>query len=172
MLKIAGCLLIMSAGSFAGISLARNYARRPGELRSMVTALQMLETEISYTATPLPEALTRIAVRCDKAITPLFSRAGEELLAQTGCTAGEAWETALNKFYALSSTLPSDLAVLRNLGMVLGISDGEDQCKHLRLAREQLKREVITAEQQAAKYVKLWNYLGLLGSLALILLLY
>ena len=172
MLKMAGCLLIMSAGSFAGISLARNYARRPEELRNLITALQMLETEISYTATPLPEALARIAASCDRTIAPLFFTASEELCAQTGCTAGEAWETALNKFYALSSILPSDLAVLRNLGTVLGISNGEDQCKHLRLAREQLKGEVILAEQQAAKYVKLWSYLGLLGSLALILLLY
>jgi len=73
MLKIAGCLLIISAGSFAGISLARNYARRPGELRNMITALQMLETEISYTATPLPEALTRMAACCSAVIISPFN---------------------------------------------------------------------------------------------------
>lgn len=171
MLKMIGCLLIIVAGSFAGMSMARSYARRPGELRSLVAALQMLETEISYTATPLPEALLRIAVRSNRAIAPLFSWASEELLSQRGCTASEAWETALGKFYTLTNLLSSDLAILRNLGTVLGTSDRDDQCKHLRLAREQLKIEMAYAEQQAAKYVKIWNYMGPLGSLALILLL-
>ncbi|MDK2887557.1 MAG: stage sporulation protein [Thermoanaerobacter sp.] len=172
MLKILGSVLILLAGGGMGVTMAGYYARRPQELRSLQAALKMLETEITYTATPLPEALGRVAERAGPRVALLFNRAREELMSPAGCTAREAWEEALKAFYPTSALAPSDLAVLRQLGPALGISSMEDQSKHLRLAMEQLGREMAQAEEKASRYVKLWNYLGFLGGLALILMLY
>ncbi|MBE3588584.1 MAG: stage III sporulation protein AB [Thermoanaerobacteraceae bacterium] len=172
MFKLLGSLLIILAAGGMGITISGNYARRPRDLRSLQAALQMLETEITYTATPLPEALGQVALRAGGRVAPLFSRAREELLSLSGCTAQEAWETSLKEFYPGTALKPADLAILRRLGAALGISNIQDQSKHLRLAMEQLGLEMARAEEEAARYVKLWNYLGFLGGLAAVLMLY
>ncbi|KUK81824.1 MAG: Putative thioredoxin [Pelotomaculum thermopropionicum] len=64
------------------------------------------------------------------------------------------------------------LLILRNLGSSLGISDRDDQIKHLHLAMEQIRAETVAAEEEAARNVKLWSYLGFLGGLLLVLVLY
>jgi stage III sporulation protein AB len=132
----------------------------------------MLETEIAYGANHMKEALEQVAARCDKAVAPLFSRAAADLSSSSGITAAAAWENSLCAFYRESTLKPQDLLILRSLGSSLGISDREDQIKHLDLAMEQVKSENIKAEEEAARNVKLWNYLGFLGGLLAVLILY
>lgn len=163
--------MVIMAGGMAGMSVARGYSRRPYELRCLQSALQMLETEITYTATPLPEALSRVAGRSDKMVAGFFKAASEELQNMSGNTASEAWEIALKKHYPSTALLPTDLAILSNLGGSLGISDRMDQSKHLQLAMEQLSVERNKAEESAAKNVKMWNYMGFMFSLVVVLML-
>ncbi|MGB9826485.1 MAG: stage III sporulation protein AB, partial [Desulfofundulus sp.] len=113
-----------------------------------------------------------VAERVSPRVALLFNLAREELLSPSGSTAREAWEKAIKKFYPTSALVPSDLAILRQLGPALGVSSIQDQSKHLNLAMEQLGMEIMRAEEEASRYVKLWNYLGFLGSLALVLMLY
>jgi stage III sporulation protein AB len=172
MLKLLGSIVVTIAGGLTGMVIARSYSLRPMELRYLQSALQMLETEITYTATPLAEALGLVAARADNRVAPLFEQTRAELLSMSGCTAGEAWENALRKFYPQSALLTCDFSILRSLGSALGISDSRDQSKHLRLAMEQIGMEINRAESNALRHVKLWNYLGFLGGLVIVLLFY
>jgi stage III sporulation protein AB len=171
-LKLIGTLLLVAAGGTAGMLVAREYAKRPGELKSILSSIQMLETEIIYSATPMAEALEMVAGGADKNVAGFFWKAAQELRSMTGCTAGEAWERALEWSYPSNSLLPKDVAILRNLGRALGISDREDQARHLKLACEQLKREIIKAEEDASKNAKMYNYLGFCGALVAAIILY
>lgn len=172
MLKLVGSAMVVAASGLTGMAVAGNYSRRLRELRSLRSALQVLETEIAYGATPLKEALAQVSDRSDQFIGPLFSRAADELSDMSGVTASEAWERALNYYYPSTALKPQDLFILRNLGSSLGVSDREDQLKHLQLAMEQIGRETIVAEEEAARNVKMWSYLGFLGGLMLVLVLY
>ncbi|MCL6636170.1 MAG: stage III sporulation protein AB [Peptococcaceae bacterium] len=172
MLKLVGAAMVVAASGLSGLAVAANYSRRPRELRSLRTALQMLETEIAYGATRLAEAMDRVADRCSGAVTPLFRQTAEELSAMSGITAAEAWWKSLDSYYPGSALKPQDLAILRSLGSSLGISDRADQAKHLRLAMEQIENEAAAAEEEAARNVKLWSYLGFLGGLMVVLVLY
>ncbi len=172
MLKLIGALLIISATGLAGWSVAREYARRPVELKQFITALQMLETEIIYAATPLPEAFGKIAEQLEPQAASFFRQAAGELASRQGCSAREAWHRALDSYAARSALARGDLSILRGLGGNIGISDRDDQVKHLRLAAEQLKAACAAAESLADKNVKLWHYLGLLGGLLVVLALY
>lgn len=172
MLKILACLVIISAGGICGMLVARGYSLRPVELRSLKSALQMLETEITYAATPLAEAFGLVAARTDNRLAPLFEETRKELLSMSGCTAKEAWEKALLRFYPQSSLIGCDISILRSLGGALGISDSSDQSKHIRLAMEQIGAEMKKAEISALQHVKLWNYLGFLGGLVIVLIFY
>lgn len=172
MLKLIGAIMVVGAGGLGGLSIAGNYSRRPKELRALRSALQMLETEIEYNATCLPEAFQQVSARCDKSAALLFSEAAAKLSEQSGITAAEAWEKAIKKYHQSTALSSGDLSILRNLGGTLGVSDREDQIKHLRLAMEQLNAETAVAEEAAKRNVKLWSYLGFLGGLLIVLLLY
>lgn len=171
MLKLLGSVVVVFSCSLIGMTIASHYSRRPGEIRALQNALQLLETEVSYGATPLPDALACVAERCDQRVAPLFSRTGQELLTMRGVTAREAWETALKEYYPQSALNRCDRAILLELGNSLGISDREDQLKHLSLAREQLKLEQAKAEDASARNTKVYNYLGFLGGLTVVLIL-
>lgn len=172
MLKIIGASLALAASTGIGFTMARDYTERPRQLRAIESALQMLETEIVYGATPLTEALDHIAAGCDPGVNVLFRQTASELRQAGGCTAGEAWRQALAALYQASAVKDTDIAVLKRLGASLGLSDRRDQEKHLKLAREQLKREIRLAEELAEKNGRLCKYLGVLGGLALVLVLY
>lgn len=172
MLKLIGGLLVVSASGLAGWAVARVYAKRPVELRLFIAALQVLETEITYVATPLPGALDRVAQQVELPVALFFRRVAKELDQLAGCSAREAWNRALEWYYPQSALVRNDLGILRGLGNNIGISDRDDQGKHLRLATEQLKMALVTAEELAAKNVKMWNYVGLLGGLIIVLALY
>ncbi|OPY57526.1 MAG: stage III sporulation protein SpoAB [Pelotomaculum sp. PtaU1.Bin035] len=172
MLKLVGATMVVIASGLSGLAVAGNYSRRPKELRSLRSALQMLETEVAYGVTYLPEALGQVSARCDKNVTLLFSETAAALSSMSGITATEAWETALEKYYPGTALNERDRSVLHNLGASLGISDRQDQIKHLHLAMEQIDNETAGAEEEAARNVKLWSYLGFLGGLVLVLLLY
>jgi len=172
MLRLLGSSVIIFSCGLIGMFAARNYSQRPEELRHLQSALQMLVTEITYAATPMMEALRSIAARSDKRVAILFEYVLAELGSNPGCTAHEAWERALQKFYIRTALSKSDLSILSNLGKALGISDRQDQTRHLHLAIEHLGAEMISARNEASKYVKLCNYIGFLGGLVLVLLLY
>lgn len=171
MLTFIGSMVVLFSCTLLGMTIASNYSRRPGEIRSLINALQMLETEISYGSTPLPEALAAVAERCDSRVAMLFSKSSEELLTMRGVTAREAWEFGLHAYYAKSTLQRSDRAVLQELGNSLGVSDREDQVKHLILTKEQLKLEQAKAEDAALKNAKVYNYLGFLGGLTIVIIL-
>ncbi len=172
MFKLIGGLLVVVASGLAGWQVSRSYAGRPVELRQFISALQLLETEITYAATPLYEALSGVAEQVGVPAASFFRQVAFELGAHRGYSAREAWHGALEVYSRRSALGPGDLSILRGLGNNLGMSDREDQSKHLRLAAEQLKTAMAMAEEAATKNVKLWNYMGLLGGLVIVLALY
>jgi stage III sporulation protein AB len=169
--KVAGALLVIVAAGAFGFLVARNYARRPRELRALQSALSLLETEIVYAATPLAEALDQVARRADPCVAGLFARVHATLASRVGTTAQEAWATALDGYYPESCLKTEDLAVLQSIGQMLGASDRQDQAKHLRLAGERLRAQIVKAEEEAHHNVRLWRYLGLFAGLATVLIL-
>lgn len=172
MLKLVGAIIVVLACGMIGFSIARNYIRRPQQLKVIQAALQMLETHIIYSAAPLPEALHMISQRSDPKIGPIFRKTGELIGREEGYSASEAWHAALEEYFPETSLNNDDLTVLKNFGASLGISDREDQEKHIRLAGEQIKMELAKAEEAAVKGSKLWRYLGFLGGLLIVLIIY
>lgn len=171
MLKFLGSVVVILSCTLIGMTIASNYRRRPEEIRALRNALQILETEIAYGATPLPDALALVAERCDNRVALLFKRASDELFTMRGVTAREAWLMAINDYYPKSALNQSDRAILQELGNALGISDREDQVKHLTLTKEQLQLAQAKAEDASAKNTKVYNYLGFLGGLTIVLIL-
>ena len=94
MFKMVGAILIIIGSGITGLIIARNYSLRPQQIRYLRNGMQMLETEILYGLTPLPEALRRIGQRLPFPIGQFYLRTSELLTHGEGLPAFEAWEIA------------------------------------------------------------------------------
>ncbi|MGI9951527.1 stage III sporulation protein SpoIIIAB [Moorellaceae bacterium AZ2] len=172
MLKLAGAGLVILSCGFLGLGLSQAYFTRPRELRTLSAGLKMLETEIVFTATPLPLALARISERLEEPVALLFRVTARLLQEERGLPAAEAWEQGLEVLRERSSLTPADLDILRVLGQGLGASGREDQAKNLELARQHLHRQLAAAEEDANRQGKMWRTLGFLLGATVALLMY
>lgn len=163
-------MIFVCSGSI-GIIMARTYLARPANLQNLYVAIQLLETEISYARTTLPEACQRIASQTKKPISEFFQRFVAHLESENALSALEAWEQSLTVLRD-SGFLKTDVETVAQLGNVLGRSDAEDQLKHLSLLQNRLSTSIKQAEQDRDRNVRLWNYLGFCVGILVILLLY
>ncbi|NPV90399.1 MAG: stage III sporulation protein AB [Firmicutes bacterium] len=171
MYKLIGAAMVVAAGQMIGTGIGRQYRQRSQELRTLQSALLFLQTEIGYTATPLPEALERVARNLEFPLREVFAETAGGLRRHEGTTAGEAWAGSLEKYSGYLALKPRDLGILKNLGEALGKSGREEQEKHLLLAREQLQQEERQAESERLRYEPLYRYSGLLVGLLIVIVL-
>lgn len=167
---LGACLVIGSLG-LAGIKIASLYSQRSNELRSLQDALQMLDTEILYAATPLPEALQKIGQGTGNSVTKMFSQAGELIGQGQGFTVAEAWEQALQDNWNSSALIKDDYAILSAFGKLLGVSNREEQHKNITLTSLHLCQEEEKARRLQEKNTRLWQYGGFMVGISIVLLL-
>ncbi|PYI55063.1 stage III sporulation protein SpoIIIAB [Paenibacillus flagellatus] len=172
MLKLIGAVLILTAGTLIGFSKAAAFARRPRQIRQLVHALQRLETEMTYGFTPLPEALLRIAERLEPPLAVLLRTAAEPLRTSAGATVAESWREAIDACWKHTALQSNEREIWSQLGFTLGISDRDDQAKHLKLAVHMLQAEEQIAWDEQRRYEKMWRSLGVLAGAFVVILMY
>ena len=170
MLKLVGGVLVIGALGMLGFDIAKGYSQRPQLLRSLQTALQFLETEINYGATPLPSALDKVARVLEPNLAIFFKTVSQVL--QQPVAMEVAWEKGLEALIIGTPLGPKEIELLVPLGSVLGASDRADQVKHLRLTLHQLENAEKKAREVGEKNGSMWRYLGFLVGLMLVLTLY
>lgn len=171
MIKMLGGLLIVATSSGLGLLLSYRYSSRPVELRGIRRLLQMLETEITYGATPLPYALSNVAGRTDSSARQFLELASKLLSERAFFSAREAWVYAVDRILGKTALTASDLELIKSFGNVLGCSDREDQQKHFGLLYIQLKQQEDMAEEEKRRNARMYKSLGfLLGAAVLIIL--
>lgn len=170
MIKVLGALLILLSGTAVGFIQATKYIDRPKELRTLIHALQRLETEIDYGQTPLPEAFTLMSGSIDEPINKLFLTMTNLLQGEEELSLQEAWSRAIEENWSSTSLKSREKEVLLRIGSVLGMSDSENQRKHIELAKIQLKAEEASAREEQDKFVKMWRSLGALGAVLIVIL--
>lgn len=171
MLKLIGSLLIICSAGLAGVRAGAAFSQRTRQLRILQSALQLLDTEIMYGATPLPAALRKVAATAGDAIGILFRDASALLGTTDGYTAEEAWSLALDRNIRRTALNQEDRAILQAFGEALGSSDRADQHKHIELTAFHLRQEADKAEQARQKNERIWQYGGFLVGISIVLLL-
>lgn len=174
MYKLFGATLLIGASAGIGWIQAATYAARPKQLRLLHHALSRLETAIMYAHTPLSAAFYDIAQQMPSILHIIFIHAAKamEQSSTISFTAKEAWQQAWDIHSGHTALNTVDLRIVREFGYTLGISDQEDQCKHIRLAIKQLEQEEWTAQEEYKKYGKMCRSLGVLAGLLIVILIY
>jgi len=172
MLRTIGALIILFSGTMYGFYQALLLSRRPRQIRQLIQALQRLETEIAYGYTALPHALRSVSRSLAAPLAQMFHFAADQLADPEGRSTEESWRNALTDGWKHTAMKLTEQEALLQLGLTLGISDRDDQMKHLHLTVSQLQAEEATAWDEQKRYEKMWKSLGLLTSLLVIILMY
>ena len=171
-IKLLGAFLVISMSGLMGMSISRSFRDRPNEIREIRSALRMLETEIAYVSTPLPEALILVGRRIGSKTEAFFASVGESLMMAGAPPASEAWLQVLDSWLMTTALTESDAQILRTAGLGLGSSDRENEIKKLKLAQEHLRNAEASAERDRERNERMWRTIGFLGGLAVVIILY
>ena len=163
MLILGALAIILGCGSI-GLYQARRIRRRPQELRSCSTALSLLDTEIYWGSTPLPEAFTTIGERADEPWQRFFTELADRL--KRGDSAGTAWNQVIEEQQGRFCLKSDDWLIIKDVGKGLGRSDRREQHKQLDRVQKQLEEIREQAAEWAGKQAKLWSYMGFLMGVA------
>lgn len=170
--KIIGCAIVISASSFLGYFYSMDCGKRPNQLRELQGLLQMFENEISFLSNLLVDAFNRICKSSNSEITVFFKDTSRYLNID-GCMSGEeAWNKAVIKNIKKTALNKEDEEILISFGKMLGNSDLEGQIKNIRLTLCQLKLQEQKAEEYKKKYESMYKALGVLGGLAIAIIMF
>jgi stage III sporulation protein AB len=168
--KIIGSLIVLLSSSFIGFILSRDCIKRPQHLRSMQSLLQMFENQITYLSDVLAEVFDRIGRAGGE--TGIFFLTTVELLKKgQASNASEAWEKAVKKCIRMTALNKEDEQVLLSFGRSLGNTDLEGQLKNIRLTLGQLAIQERKAEESRKKNETMYRSLGILGGMAVVIVL-
>lgn len=171
LIKIIGGILIVSASGLIGILLSNRLSIRHMELKNLRRLMQMLETEITYGATPLPVALMNISNKTEGLICRFFSNISQSLTERSFYSVVDAWTNTADTVFVESSLKKADIEMIKSFGSVLGCSDREDQKKHFELFYLQIKHQEDAALAEINRSAKMYRSLGFLLGIAVFVIL-
>jgi stage III sporulation protein AB len=172
MLKLVGCLLLLAATTGIGFAMAGKLAARPKQIRRLIAALAMLETEISYSSRPLAIACEQLGRRELGIVSDLFTKIAQRLTTMDGAATYECIRLATEDWWPTTALQASEKEVWLQFCQTLGSSDRDDQLHHLALTKQQLHVEEQKAMEEQRQYEKMSRTLGVLAGMLLIILLY
>ncbi|MEJ6950078.1 hypothetical protein [Natronospora cellulosivora (SeqCode)] len=171
-IKLFGALLILISGSSIAWIMSNIYLNRVKELKDMQLALNILNTEISYGQSILPEALRQTANVINEPLSELFASSAEELKNSKKESFDEIWQRRLKRFKYKCDLLDEDLDIMKVWGQQIGCSDLNNQINVIQLTIKRLEQQEEIANEIAEKKVKIARYTGVLISLMVIILFY
>lgn len=172
LLKIIGSIIVMAASGFLGYILSRDCSRRPQELRVLQGLLQMFESEISFLSNLLADSFERIYRSSSDEVAAFFGNTAANLRLEKALNASQAWEKAIRENIGRTALNKEDEAILLSFGKMLGSTDLEGQLQNIRLAVNQLKMQEQKAEERRKKNEAMYRSLGILGGIAVVIVLF
>ena len=154
--------MIIAATTIWGCSKTSALKKRERELGKIITALSMLENEITYGKRDIKTALLTAG---RVARVEMFIFAAENL--EKGIK--ESMKRALDN--CGEGLLGTDKSVLLTLSEILGMTNSEVQIKNIRYCIEQLKTLKEFAKNDFERLGKMYKGLGLLSGIFIVILL-
>ncbi len=163
--------MIICGCGYTGLKIAAVYQKRADTLRILQNGLSLLETEIRYASTPLPQALQRVGEKLNRESRVIFTRAADIMQLREGCAVSEAWDAGIKTLSEAVWISAEETSILALFGKGLGNSAKEDQLKNIALAKEQLHMAEKSAAAAREKNKRMWQYMGFCFGTVIVLLL-
>ena len=147
--------------TFIGFFLGENYKRRSIHLKEFQKALLLLNNEIIYANTPLPDALLEVSKKVSEPVSDIF---GDMSLAlENGYTGSiyESFENAYEKTKEKINLTSDDNKIISDFFKTLGSSGVTGQDKIFKLTLDNIDINYKEARKFEKENIKLYRTLGL-----------
>ncbi|WP_432665223.1 stage III sporulation protein SpoIIIAB [Wukongibacter baidiensis] len=170
-LKSIVAVILLLATSGIGYLMALRYGLRVKQLGYFTNALNSLETYILYYSTPLPLAMKKLSERSHSSISWLFEESWKRLDSREGYEIDVIWQEAINKNIDSLSLSKEDIEIIIDFSKELGFGNKDTQKKHFQYTEMLLKEQKIKATAEKEKNGRMFNRLGVLLGLAIVIIL-
>ncbi|WP_188206134.1 stage III sporulation protein SpoIIIAB [Alkalibacillus aidingensis] len=168
-MKWVGAIMILFTCTWVGIDIARNYSRRPKEIRELLQALQIMEAEIVYAQEPLHRVFSYISKQLSFPVSDLFYELGDELT-HSDRSLQEIWDETFSRKWRNTAMKKKEKEVLIQFGQSLGLHNLEQQQKQIQLAKVHLQHELDDALEEEKRFSGMFRTLGVLSGILFVLL--
>lgn len=161
MVKIILIISIFSIFTFAGYIYGESFRKRLLNLNECYKGVLLLQNEVVFNTTPLPEALYEISKKSKEPFNKLISNVSDDLrngeIGDVYIAFKENYEDVKEEVYLNKE----DKDILGDFLKSLGYSGVYGQEKIFNLALENLKINIKEAGEESKKNTKLYRYLGM-----------
>src|SRR5690554_2887498 len=138
MFKIISSLGVFLTSSIIGFLYGHRYSARLDNLVYLKQCIKILETEIVFGATPLPDALLNVYKKGNPQVSIIFKEISEELSRNKRHEVINSFSTVVDYLYSKLNFSKQDVEMFLSLGQVVGTSDRDDQEKNFNLVLNQI----------------------------------
>lgn len=167
-LKIGLLIILFFTSAIIGILISKKYSNRLNILKNLKNALNMFEVKVNFSFETIPEIFNEISRKIDGPAGKMFSDTVKNI-EQKNMIAGEAWEKAVES--NSGSLKKDDLECIKTLGKLLGKTDIEGQINQIELVSTFLESQINEANEDKHKNEKMYQKLGVIIGLMLIIVL-
>ena len=182
MIKVLGSLIVIFAGIGFGFHKAAKEQRRLEQGIAIKRMLYLLQGEIRYGFTPLPEAVLKISTKTDtsankrptkteKEYQPFLKNVAKQLETHSEESFAKVWQQAAEKKLKQVIYEPKFYEILKNMGETIGYLDQQMQEKTILLTIEQLDDQIFLMKDQVVKNCKMYRSLGISLSVLIVIIL-
>lgn len=151
MVRFAGAVILICGTAGWGIMGASRISRRASDLRIMVSALQLMRTEICSRLAPMEDVLKTVCTQTSSGVRKFFDNVSSDFADAGGEPFYRVWQHAVDTTPELEFDRGQTL-ILKQLGMSLGKYDARQQMRALDYAIARF--EVFSARAEEEKRVK------------------
>ena len=169
MIRFLGAALLMAGCGGLGLSAVNRLVGRVRDLRELSAGLEILQRELGWRLSPLPEALETAARGTHGRIAQFFAFCAQGAKQLAGAPFRTLWSRGLEQCPLQLNR--EDRALLEQLGPVLGRYDGDSQRQAVENVLAGLSRQQARAEDDRRRLGRVYGVLGLTAGLFLTLML-
>ena len=151
------------AGIGFGFHKAAKEQKRLEQGIAIKRMLYLLQGEIRYGFTPLPEAVLKISTKTEKEYQQLETHSEESF--------AKIWQQTAEQKLKQVIYEPKFYEILKNMGETIGYLDQQMQEKTILLTIEQLDDQIFLIKDQVIKNCKMYRSLGISLSVLIVIIL-
>lgn len=170
-MKILGIILIFLGATTFGYYYSYKPIFRKNDLLEMKRAILILNSEIKFLSSGIKECIVSIEKVIKKPIKDIFSKFGELLEEKRGEELNLIWEKALEEEVYNTYLNFEDIEKFKMIYRIIGGYDKELNIKGLEIVLDYIDTAILEIDREKGKNSKMYQSLGVLGGLALIILL-
>ena len=168
MYKVIGSILVFAGCGGFGFSLALSHRKKERMLEHINRILSVMECELRYRLTPLPELCSMAASETDGVLRSILLNLSKELDRRISPDAASCMTKVLNSIQVRDADIRD---LLMQVGRSLGRFDLNGQLEGIEHVRSICKLEMDTLRNGKTERIRCYETLGLCAGAALVIIL-